>query len=79
MNKYVQAIVIGAVAGVCGGLLIKTFVFTDGPAPYFYGLGIFAFVAYILSNLAGNKRVAAAAEAERDLALSMRPPPGRRC
>lgn len=77
MNKYVQAIVIGVVAGIAVGILIKAFVFTDGPAPYLYGVGTAVFTAYILSNLAGNKKVAAAGDAERTFALAMRPPPGK--
>jgi hypothetical protein len=77
VNKYVQAIVIGVVAGIAGGFLIKAFVFPDGFAAYGYGVGIAIFTAYILSNLAGNKSVAAAGAAEREAALQMRPPPGK--
>ena len=77
MNKYVQPIVIGVVAGLCMGLLIKMFVFPEGIAPYFYGLGCTVFVAYILANLAGNRKVAAADAAERAAALAMRAPPGK--
>jgi hypothetical protein len=77
MNKYVQAFVIGGVIGVCGAILIRMFVFPDGPTFIFYGLGIGGFFAYILSNLAGNKKVAAAGAAERQLAMGMRPPLGK--
>jgi hypothetical protein len=76
VNKYVQAIVIGVLAGVCVGFL-TTFVFPEGPSPYFYGLGTTVFVAYILGNLAGNKKVAAAGADERAQALAMRPPAGQ--
>jgi len=77
MNKYVQAFIIGGVIGICGAILIKMFVFPDGPTFIFYGLGIGGFFAYILSNLAGNKKVAPAGAAERQLAMGMRPPPGK--
>jgi len=77
MNKYVQAIAIGAVAGFCVGFLIKMLVFPDGFAAVGYGVGTTVFVAYILSNLAGNKKVAAADAGERALALAMRPPAGK--
>jgi hypothetical protein len=77
MSKYIQAIVIGGVFGVCGAVLIKMFVFPDGQLYIVYGLGIAAFFAYILSNLAGNKKVPAAGAAERQLAMGMRPPPGK--
>ncbi len=77
MNKYIQPIIIGVLAGVCGAILIKMFVFPDGPLYIVYGLGIGAFFAYILSNLAGNKKVAAAGGAERQLAMGMRPPLGK--
>jgi hypothetical protein len=77
MNRYIQAFVIGGMFGVCGGILIKTFLFPDGPAYILYGLGIAALFAYILSNLAGNRKVAAAGAAERQLAMDMRPPAGK--
>jgi hypothetical protein len=77
LNKYVSAIVIGVVTGLAGGILIKMFVFPVGDEPYFYGAGIAVFFAYILANLAGNRKVAAASETEREEALAMQPPPGK--
>jgi hypothetical protein len=57
--------------------VIFSFVFPEGGAPYLYAAGIGAFVAYILANLAGNKKVPAASDADRQQALAMRPPPGK--
>jgi hypothetical protein len=77
VNRYVSAIIIGAVAGIAMGFLIKAFVFPDGFAAYGYGVGTFVFIAYILSNLAGNRKVAAAGADERAQALAMRAPVGK--
>jgi hypothetical protein len=77
MSKYIQPIILGVVIGICGAILIKMFVFPEGPVYILYGLGIGAFFAYILSNLAGNKKVPAAGADERQLAMGMRPPAGK--
>jgi hypothetical protein len=66
MNKYVRAIIIGVAAGVAGGVLVKGFVFPEGPAWLIYALGIGLVVAYLLSNLA-----------ERQQAMRMAPPAGK--
>jgi len=74
MDKYIRPIIIGVVAGVAGGILVKEFVFPEGPAWLIYALGIGLVVAYLLSNLAGNRKVAAAGAAERQQAMRMAPP-----
>lgn len=76
VNKYVRAIVIGFVVAVVFGFLMS-FVFTNGPQPIFYGGFAGVFTAYILSNLAGNKKLPIASEAEKDQALQLKPPPGK--
>lgn len=76
MNKYIPGIVIGVVVGVIFGFLM-TFVFPEGPAPIGYGVGAAIFVAYIASNLAGNRKVPQASSAEKQAALQMQPPPGK--
>jgi len=76
VNKYIPGIVIGVVVGVIFGFLMS-FVFPDGPQPIFYGAGAAIFVAYIASNLAGNRKVPKASDAEKQAALQMRPPPGK--
>jgi hypothetical protein len=76
MNKYIPGIVIGLVVAVIFGFLMS-FVFPEGPAAMFYGAGAGAFTAYILSNLAGNKKVPKASDTEKQAALAMQPPPGR--
>jgi hypothetical protein len=77
MDKYIRPIIFGVVAGIAGGVLIKGLVFPDGPAAIVYGVGIGAIVAYILSNLGGNRKIAAADAAERQRAMRMSPPAGK--
>jgi hypothetical protein len=74
MNKYIPPLIMGAGVAVAFGVI---FSFVEGGAAYIYGAFIGAFVAYILSNLAGNKKVAAGSDAERQQALSMRAPQGK--
>ncbi|HXQ17783.1 MAG TPA: hypothetical protein VN814_24455 [Caulobacteraceae bacterium] len=76
MNKYIPGIVIGVVVGVIFGFMM-TFVFPEGPAPIGYGVGAAIFVAYIASNLAGNRKVPQASGAEKQAALQMQPPAGK--
>jgi len=76
VNKYVRAIIIGVVVGIGFGFLMS-FVFTEGPAPIYYGAFAAVFTAYILSNLAGNKKLAIVSGAEKDQALQLQPPPGK--
>jgi len=76
MNKYIPGIVIGVVVAVIFGFLMS-FVFPEGPAAMFYGAGAGVFTAYICSNLAGNKKVPKASDAEKQAALAMQPPPGK--
>src|SRR5580658_6311836 len=77
MDKYIRPIIFGVGAGVAGAVLIRGFVFPDGLAFIYYGLGIGAFVAYILSKLAGNRKIAPADAEERGQAMAMRPPAGK--
>ena len=77
MNKYIRPIIFGVVAGIAGGILVKWLVFPEGPAWLIYTVGIGLVVAYLLSNLAGNRKVAAAGGAERQQAMRMAPPAGK--
>jgi len=76
MPKYLPQILVGVAAGFVMAFLIRVFVFHNVLAPTLYGLGTGAFVAYILANLAGNKRVANASDATKAETLKMIPPPG---
>jgi hypothetical protein len=75
MSKYTRAIVAGFIAAAVMTFLMS-FVF-EGITPYIYGTFTGAFVAYIFGNLAGNRKVAVAATAEKDAALKLQPPPGK--
>ena len=77
MSKYVPAIIIGLVAGFAMSFLIRVFVFPEGPAPIVYGAGTGIFFAYILANLAGNKKEATATAAQKQEALRFSPPMGK--
>src|SRR5216684_4361208 len=76
MPKYLPQILIGAAAGFVMAFLIRTFVFHGLLAPTLYGTGTAVFVAYILANLAGNKRVPNASDAVKSEALKLAPPAG---
>jgi hypothetical protein len=76
MNKYIPGIVIGVVVGIAVGFLM-TFVFPDGSMPTYVGVGVAVFIAYIASNLAGNRKTPAASDADKQAALLMKPPPGK--
>jgi hypothetical protein len=77
VSKYVPGILIGIVVAFMTSLLFKAFIFPEGGAAYVYGVFIGGFIAYILSNLAGNRKVAAASGTEKAQALELRPPPGK--
>src|SRR6202000_280739 len=53
------------------------FVFEGALIPSLYGLGFGAFVAYILSNLAGNKKLPIADPGASAEALNPQPPAGQ--
>ena len=75
MSKYARAIVAGFIAAAVMTFLM-TFVF-EGVTPYLYGVFTGLFVAYIFGNLAGNRKLPIAAQAEKDAALALKAPPGK--
>jgi hypothetical protein len=77
VSKYIPGILIGMVVAFASALLLKAFIFPEGGTAYFYGVFIGAFIAYILSNLAGNKKVPAASDAEKAQALQLKAPAGK--
>jgi hypothetical protein len=77
VSKYVPGILIGIVVAFMTSLLFRAFIFPEGPTAYVYGVFIGAFIAYILSNLAGNRKVANASGAEKSAAMALAPPPGK--
>ena len=76
MPKYLPQILVGVAAGFVMAFLIRVFVFHNFLAPTLYGAGTGVFVAYILANLAGNKRVPNASDAAKAEALKLTPPSG---
>ena len=76
MNKYIPAIVIGLVVAIAVGF-VMILAFPDSPEHAVYGLFVGGFAAYITANLAGNRKVAKASDAEKQAALQMQPPPGK--
>ena len=76
MKKYIPGIVIGFVAAVLFGFLMR-FVFPEGTASVWYGAFFGVFVAYIFANLAGNRKIPSASEAEKQAVLQLRPPAGK--
>jgi len=77
VSKYIPGILIGVVVAFMTSLLFKVFIFPEGGTAYVYGVFIGGFIAYILSNLAGNRKVASASGEEKAAALALRPPPGK--
>lgn len=78
MSKYIRPIIIGVVLAfvVAFGM---SFLFASIGAPntglsIYFGLFIGAFTAYILANLAGNKKVATADSGQQSQALAMTAP-----
>jgi hypothetical protein len=76
MNKYIPAIVIGVVVAIAFGF-IMVLAFPDSPEHAIYGVFVGGFAAYITANLAGNRKVASASDADKQAALQMTPPPGK--
>jgi len=76
MQPYIRPILIGLVVGVIAWFL---FAWLTGPGFSTDFIAVFAalFTAYILSNLAGNRKVAAAGAEEKAAALQLAPPPGQ--
>jgi hypothetical protein len=78
MNKYVPGILIGIGVAVASAILLRMFVWTEGgPQPLIYPIFFGAFVAYILSNLAGNKKLTIVDGTAKQAALQLKPPPGK--
>jgi hypothetical protein len=76
LNKYIPAILIGIGVAVASSFLLA-FAFPGSTSHLIYALFFGAFVAYILSNLAGNKKLATVSGPEKDQALQLKPPPGK--
>src|ERR1700722_13522684 len=76
MKKYIPGIVIGFGAAVIFGFLLRL-VFSEGTASVWYGAFFGVFVAYIFANLAGNRKIPPAGEAEKQAVLQLQPPPGK--
>ena len=81
MSRMVRALVIGfvvaAVVGFAVGMLNAATPGTEPMSPAFWGCLAGAFTAFILGNLAGNRRIANASSADRDTALARTVPPGK--
>jgi len=79
--RYVMPLVWGFVVALVLGLGLKQLELAAGEplgmglwwSPVFFG----ALTAYLLANLAGNRKVAKASREERDAALALKPPPGK--
>ena len=76
MPRYVPQILIG-VAVAFGVSLLIGMIPGAGWRGVFFGGFLGAFTAYILSNLAGNKKVPVASAADRQAALAAAPPEGK--
>jgi hypothetical protein len=76
LNKYIPGILIGIGVGFASFVLLGM-VFPGSSSRFIYATFIGAFVAYILSNLAGNKKLATVSGPEKDQALQLQPPPGK--
>ncbi|HWA61235.1 MAG TPA: hypothetical protein VG939_07660 [Caulobacteraceae bacterium] len=81
MEKYIKPIAIGAVIAfvIAFGM---SFLFQAMHSPstgisIYMGLFVGAFTAYILANLAGNRKVQTADAGAQDQALAMTPPAGK--
>jgi len=81
MSKMVRALVIGfvvaAVVGFAIGMLNAATPGTEPMSPLFWGALAGAFTAFILGNLAGNRRIANASGADRTAALARAAPPDK--
>ena len=76
MSKYLPGILIGLVVAI-GAFFLFNFVFEGGFMPFLMAIFFGVFVAYIFANLAGNKKVANASDADKQAALQRQPPPGK--
>ncbi len=73
MQKYLREILIGAAAGVVAAFVF-TLILGAGAMSILFGAFVGVFTAYILANLAGNRKVAIASDAERAEALKLEAP-----
>jgi hypothetical protein len=76
LNKYIPAILIGIGVAVASAVLLA-YAFPGSSSHLIYALFFGAFVAYILSNLAGNKKLPTVSGPEKDQALQLKAPPGK--
>ena len=81
MTKTAQAIILGVVVALVVsiglGLLLSLDGNSHGVLATFTGAGAGVFSAYIFGNLAGNRRIANAGEADKRDALDRDPPEGK--
>jgi hypothetical protein len=76
MQKYLRPILIGIAVTFVSAVLLGALLGADFTTIFFSAMFGCA-TAYILANLAGNRKVAAATTAERDAALRLKPPAGQ--
>lgn len=76
MQKYIRPVLIGLVVGVFAWFVFNA-IFTPGLGTSAFAIFCGVFTAYILANLAGNRKVADAGAEEKAAALALAPPPGQ--
>jgi hypothetical protein len=80
MSKYVVPIITGFVVALVVSLGLGALMAAAGErsnTPMIAGVLLGAFTAYIMANLAGNRKVATADQAAKTEALQFTPPPGK--
>lgn len=81
MSKYAKPIIVGFIVAfvVSGGLSLLASAGGADPGftPALVGMIFGTFTAYIMANLAGNKKGVAASDADKQAAVSLTPPPGQ--
>lgn len=81
MSKYIPALVVGFLVAVGVAFLLTLFIASAGadagPLPTFIGAMLGVFTAYIMANLAGNRRGAKGSDAQKQAALDLRTDPGQ--
>lgn len=81
MSKTLQAVILGCVVALVvstgGGILLGL---GGEPQPFgatTAGVGLGLLSAFVFANLSGNRRIANASDADKAVALSRQPPPGK--